>query len=108
MASSVASFSSEISSVSSDILVMYNKFLKWYKDQQFSNSTASVAHTGTSFVGLTQSSSPGPWIFYSGATDHITGNKSLFSSLSSTNPLHWLMVLESHLMVLALLNFSLL
>ena len=73
MASSVASFSSEISSVSSDILVMYNKFLKWYKDQQFSNSTASVAHTGTSFVGLTQSSSPGPWIFYSGATDHITG-----------------------------------
>ena len=87
MASSAASFCSELSSVSSDILVMYNKFLKWYKDQQFSSSTASVAHTGTSFVGLTQSSSPGPWVFDSGATDHITGNKSLFSSLSSTNPL---------------------
>jgi len=66
---------------------MFNKFLKWYKDQQFSSFTAFVAHTGTSFVGLTQSSSPGPWVFDSGATDHITGNKSLFSSLSSTNPL---------------------
>ena len=41
---------------------MFNKFLKWYKDQQFSSSTASVAHTGTSFVGLTQSSSPGPCV----------------------------------------------
>jgi len=64
---------------------MFNKFLKWYKDQQFSSSTASVAHIGTSFVCLTRSSSPGPWVFDSRATDHITGNKSLFSSLSSTN-----------------------
>ena len=66
---------------------MFNKFLKWYKDQQSSSSTASVARTSTSFVGLTQSSSPGPWVFDSGATNHINGNKSLFSSLSSTNPL---------------------
>ena len=66
---------------------MFNKFLKWYKDQQFSSSTTTVAHTVTSFVGLTQSSSPGPWVFDSGATNHITDNKSLFSSLSSTSPL---------------------
>jgi len=41
------------SSVSSDTPAMFNKFLKWYKDQQSSSSTASVAHTGTPFVGLT-------------------------------------------------------
>jgi len=70
-----------------DTLVMFNKFLKWYKDQECSSSTASIAHTGTSFVGLTQSSSLGPWVFNSEATDHITGNKSLFSSLSSPNHL---------------------
>ena len=75
------------SPVSSDTPAMFNKFLKWYKDQQSSSSTTSVAHTGTSFVGLTRSSSPGPWVFDSGATDLITGNKSLFFSLSSTNPL---------------------
>ena len=67
-------------SVPSDTPAMFNKFLKWYKDQESSSSTTSVAHTGTSFVGLTQSSSPGPWVFDSGATDHINGNKSLFSS----------------------------
>jgi len=74
------------SSVSSDTPAMFNKFFKWYKDQQSFNSTAFIAHTGTSFDGLTQSS-PGPWVFDSGATDHITGNKSLFSSLSFPNPL---------------------
>ena len=43
---------------------------------------ASVARIGTSFVGLTHSNSLGPWVLDSGATDRITGNKSLFSSLS--------------------------
>ena len=73
--------------ISSDTSAMFNKFLKWYNDQQSFSSTAFVAHTCTSFVGLTQSSSPSPWVFDSGATNHITGNKSLFSSLSSPNPL---------------------
>jgi len=44
---------------------------------------ASVAHSGTSFVGLTHSTSLGPWVLDSGAKDHITGNKSFFSSLST-------------------------
>jgi len=74
-------------SVSPDTLAIFNKFLKWYKDHESSSSTASIAHIGTSFVGLTRSSSLGPWVFDSGATDHITGNKSLFSSLSSPNHL---------------------
>jgi len=51
------------SSISSDTPAMFYKFLKWYKDQESSSSTASIAHTGTSFVGLTRSSSPGPWVF---------------------------------------------
>jgi len=49
--------------VSSDTPTMFNKFLKWYKDQLSSSSTAFVAHTGTSFASLSQSSSPGPWVF---------------------------------------------
>jgi len=73
--------------VSPDTPAMFNKFLKWHKDQESSSSTASITHTGTSFVGLTRSSSLGPWVFDSGAADHITGNKSLFSSLSSPNHL---------------------
>jgi len=74
-------------SVSPDTPAMFNKFLKWYKDQESSSFTTSIAHTGTSFVGLTRSSSLGPWLFDSRATDHITSNKSLFSSLSSPNHL---------------------
>jgi len=65
----------------------FNKFLKWYKDQQSSSSIASIANTCTSFVGLTRSFSHGPWVFDSRAINHITSNKSLFSYLSSPNPL---------------------
>ena len=76
------------SSVSAtDQSALFNEFLKWSEDRKLSSSTTSVAHTGTSFAGLTQSSSVGPWVFGSGATDHITGNKSLFSSLSSPDNL---------------------
>jgi len=53
---------------------MFNKFLKWYKDQQSSSSIVFVAYTSISFVGLTRSSSPGPWIFNLGATNHIISN----------------------------------
>ncbi|XP_068493775.1 uncharacterized protein [Phaseolus vulgaris] len=52
---------------------IFNEFLKWYEDRQNPSSTASVAHSGTSFVGLTHSTSHGPWVLDSGATDHITG-----------------------------------
>nr|KYP76941.1 Retrovirus-related Pol polyprotein from transposon TNT 1-94 [Cajanus cajan] len=62
---------------------LFNVFLKGYEDRQASDSTASVVHTGPSFVGLTHSTSLGPWVLDSGATDHISGNRSLFSSLST-------------------------
>jgi len=70
-------------------LAIFNDFLKWYEERQSSSSTTSafVARTGTSFVGLTHSDSLGPWVLDSGATDHITGNKSLFSSLSCSDHL---------------------
>jgi len=68
--------------------VAFNEFLKWYEDHLNSGSTASVAHTthtGTSFVGITHSNSLGPWVLDSGATDHITGNKSFFSSIFTSS-----------------------
>jgi len=70
-----------------DKSALFNEFLKWNEDRKLSSSMAFVAHTGTSFAGLTQSSSVDPWVFDSGATDHIIGNKSLFSSLSSLDNL---------------------
>nr|KYP72342.1 Retrovirus-related Pol polyprotein from transposon TNT 1-94 [Cajanus cajan] len=63
---------------------LFYDFLKWHEERQASNSTASVAHIGPSFVGLTHSTSLGPWVLDSGATDHISGNRSLFSSLSTS------------------------
>ena len=45
-----------------------------------SASIASVAQIGNVSVCLTHSSAP--WILDSGATDHISGNKDLFSSLT--------------------------
>ncbi|XP_061348750.1 uncharacterized protein LOC133294107 [Gastrolobium bilobum] len=48
------------------------------------SSTATVVHTGNSVAGFTQSSSFGHWILDSSASDHISGNKSLFFSLSTS------------------------
>ena len=63
----------------------YTDFLKWFEDRQASGSTATIADAGTSFAGISRSS--GPWVLDSGATDHITGNKSLFSSLTTSGNL---------------------
>ena len=44
----------------------------------------SVAQTGNASACLTHTSSLGPWILDSGASDHIYGNKDLFSCLTTT------------------------
>ncbi|RVW83661.1 hypothetical protein CK203_039346 [Vitis vinifera] len=48
---------------------------------------ASVAQIGNAFACLTHASSLGPWILDSDASDHISGNKDLFSSITTTSTL---------------------
>ncbi|RVW89315.1 hypothetical protein CK203_045476 [Vitis vinifera] len=50
-------------------------------------SIASVAQSGNVSACLTHTSSLGPWILNSGASDHISGNKDLFSSITTTSAL---------------------
>lgn len=50
------------------------------------DSTALVAHTGNSFACISQTPLV-PWVLDSGAFDHISGNRSLFSSLSTSGHL---------------------
>ena len=62
----------------------YEDFLRWCQTNQTSGSTASIAHTGNSSVCVSQSSPLGPWVLDSSASDHVTGNKNRFSTLSTS------------------------
>nr|KYP49834.1 hypothetical protein KK1_028429 [Cajanus cajan] len=65
----------------------YKEYLQLKAAQQASSSV-TVAHTGNSIVCLSHSTSIGPWVLDSGASDHLTGNVSLFHSLSSPKTPH--------------------
>ena len=62
----------------------YEKFLRLTHAAKFA-SIASIVQTGNASAYLTHSL--GPWIFDSGAFDHLSSNKDLFSSLTITSPL---------------------
>ena len=62
----------------------YEEFLRLTHAAK-SASIASVAQTGNAYAYLTHSL--GPWILDSGPSDHLSGNKDLFSSLAITSPL---------------------
>nr|KYP40247.1 Retrovirus-related Pol polyprotein from transposon TNT 1-94 [Cajanus cajan] len=65
----------------------YKEYLPLKAAQQASSSV-SIAHTGNSTVYLSHSTSIGPWALDSGASDYLTGNVSLFPSLSSPKTPH--------------------
>ena len=62
----------------------YEEFLRLTHASK-SASIASVDETDNASPYLTHSL--GPWILDSGASDHLFGNKDLFSSLTITSPL---------------------
>ena len=68
----------------------YDAYLRYQAAK--SASVASVAQTGNASTCLTHTSSLGPWILDSGSSDHISGNKDLFSSLLLLLPLLYLLL----------------
>ena len=69
------------------VILMADKYEEYLRLSQVtkSDSIASVAQIGIVFAYLTNLSAL--WILDSGASDHISGNKDLFSSLTFMSPL---------------------
>lgn len=63
------------------------------KAAQQAISSTSIARTGNSMVCLSHATSIG-WVMDSGASDHVTGNASLFSELSPPKYQHYITVAD--------------
>ncbi|RVW92094.1 Retrovirus-related Pol polyprotein from transposon RE2 [Vitis vinifera] len=63
----------------------YDDYLRYQATK--SASVASVAQTSNASACLTHTSSLGPWILDSSASNHIFGNKDFFSSITTTSAL---------------------
>ena len=64
--------------------VSYENFLWWCQSNQNPSSSASVADTGNSSAFFSRSSSIGHWVLDFSVSDHVIGNKSFISSLSTS------------------------
>ena len=73
------------SSTSQGILPTNSEYDDYFHYQ--AAKSASVAQTDNASACLTHTSSLGPWILDSGASDHISSNKDLFSSITNTSAL---------------------
>jgi len=72
----------------------YQEYLK-LKYEKSSNQAKSSSVPGVSTVCISQSmEGPSPWILDSGASDHISGNKSSFSSISFAKTPHFVTVVN--------------
>ena len=84
-------FSSMVDKGSSDpplrVILMPNEYEGYIHRTQATKSTSISSVIQTDNVSACLSHSSGPWILDSGASDHISGNKGLFSSLTITSPL---------------------
>ena len=69
----------------------YKAFLK-YQQAQASSVAASVAQTGNVTACLARSPDIGPWVLDSGASEHISGNKTLFTHLSRSSTLPFITI----------------
>ena len=85
--SACSSSVSESSSTAQGVILTTGEYEEYLRLTQVakSSSIASVAQTSNVSVCLTHSSTP--WILDIEASDHISGNKDLFSSLSFPSPL---------------------
>ena len=75
------------SSTPPGVILMPNEYMECLHLTQATkfSSISSVAQTGNASACLSHLS--GPWILDSSASDHLSGNKGIFSSLTITSPL---------------------